>query len=256
MPVPTLIIAANDAVSLGNPMPDTPFYLQLCDRLVALIESGELGPASRLPAERLLAERFATTRVTLRQALSQLESEGRIHRRNRRGWFVSPPRVDYAPDRDQSFTQYVTAQGRRPFTQVLSVCHRPAPPTVAQALAIPPEHTVLQVQRRRYIDDRAVLLERIWLRDDLLPGLSEVDFTASLWQRLHDDYGIDQLRKSLRLYPTALTGTEAETLGVHSGCAGLCVTRTTYDRDGRALEYDEDHWLHDAICIRADVDMT
>ncbi len=62
-------------------------------------------------------------------------------------------------------------------------------------------------------------------------------------------------RKSLRFYPTALTGDEAETLGMHSGCAGLCVTRVTHDREGRALEYDKDYWLHDAICLRVEVAM-
>nr|CDQ34229.1 Putative transcriptional regulator of 2-aminoethylphosphonate degradation operons [Virgibacillus halodenitrificans] len=234
-------------------MPENPFYLQLRDRLVTLIETGELPPASRLPGERRLAERFATTRVTLRQALTQLESEGLIHRRNRRGWFVSPRRVEYSPNHDQSFDQYVSAQGRHPHTEVLDVRRQPAPEGAAQALGIICGQAVLHVKRRRYIDGRAVLLERIWLRDDLLPGLAEGDFSTSLWQRLWEEYGLVLARKSLRLYPTALTGDEAEALGVHSGCAGLCVTRVTHDREDRALEYDEDYWLHDAICLRVEV---
>ncbi|WP_280569214.1 UTRA domain-containing protein [Chromohalobacter sp. 296-RDG] len=236
-------------------MPENPFYLQLRDRLVTLIETGELSPASRLPGERRLAERFATTRVTLRQALVQLESEGRLHRHNRRGWFVSPRRVEYSPNHDQSFAQYVSAQGRHPHTEVLDVRHQPAPAEVAQALGIVCGQAVLHVKRRRYIDGRAVLLERIWLRDDLLPALAKGDFSTSLWQRLWEEFGLVLARKSLRLYPTALTGDEAETLGVHSGCAGLCVTRVTHDHEGRALEYDEDYWLHDAICLHVEVAM-
>ncbi|WP_225321226.1 GntR family transcriptional regulator, partial [Pseudomonas aeruginosa] len=42
------------------------------------------------PAERKLSELFATTRITLREALIQLESQGLIYREERRGWFVSP----------------------------------------------------------------------------------------------------------------------------------------------------------------------
>lgn len=52
---------------------------------------GALAPSTKLPAERRLSESFSTTRITLREALGQLESQGLIYREERRGWFVSPP---------------------------------------------------------------------------------------------------------------------------------------------------------------------
>ncbi|MEU8888703.1 GntR family transcriptional regulator [Streptomyces sp. NPDC048442] len=47
-----------------------------------------------LPNERDLAARFGVARATLRQALEQLELEGRLHRRRGVGTTVAPPRVD------------------------------------------------------------------------------------------------------------------------------------------------------------------
>lgn len=52
-------------------------YVKIKDVIVEQIESGQLAPRQKLPSERKLAESFDTTRVTLREALSLLEAEGR-----------------------------------------------------------------------------------------------------------------------------------------------------------------------------------
>lgn len=59
------------------------------------IERGLLARGSKLPSERQLSELFSTTRITLREALGQLEDQGLIYREERRGWFVSPQRLLY-----------------------------------------------------------------------------------------------------------------------------------------------------------------
>ncbi|MDG4864755.1 GntR family transcriptional regulator, partial [Streptomyces sp. T-3] len=46
-----------------------------------------------LPNERELAARFGVARATLRQALEQLELEGRLQRRRGVGTTVAPPRM-------------------------------------------------------------------------------------------------------------------------------------------------------------------
>lgn len=51
---------------------------QVLDRLLALIERGELPPGSRLPGERTLMERFGVGRPAVREALQTLERMGLI----------------------------------------------------------------------------------------------------------------------------------------------------------------------------------
>jgi GntR family transcriptional regulator, transcriptional repressor for pyruvate dehydrogenase complex len=46
------------------------------DRLRGLIHRGELGPGDRLPPERVLADELGIARVSLREALAQLQQEG------------------------------------------------------------------------------------------------------------------------------------------------------------------------------------
>jgi DNA-binding FadR family transcriptional regulator len=54
--------------------PTTPQVIT--DRIRALIHRGELGPGDRLPPERTLADQLGVARVSLREALAQLQHEG------------------------------------------------------------------------------------------------------------------------------------------------------------------------------------
>ena len=53
-----------------------PQYEQIKQILLRDIESGVLGPHSRLPSERKLVEAFGVSRITVRQALSVLLQVG------------------------------------------------------------------------------------------------------------------------------------------------------------------------------------
>ena len=73
-----------------------------------------------MPAERALSERFATTRITIKEALSSLEADGLIYRAERRGWFVAPPRLTYDPAIHTHFHQWIGEQQRTAETRVLA----------------------------------------------------------------------------------------------------------------------------------------
>ncbi|MBP1846426.1 DNA-binding FadR family transcriptional regulator [Rhizobium petrolearium] len=78
-------------------------YRQVAEQIRVLIETGELKPGSRLPAERELAERFAVSRPTVREALIVLEVEGHIQIRMGSGVYISSrPRqaLDILPNDD------------------------------------------------------------------------------------------------------------------------------------------------------------
>lgn len=93
-----------------------PTVTAICRALSEQIGHGLLPAGGKLPAERKLSELFATTRITLREALIQLESQGLIYREERRGWFVSPERLAYNPLVRSHFHAMVSEQAgcRRP----------------------------------------------------------------------------------------------------------------------------------------------
>jgi ABC-type glycerol-3-phosphate transport system substrate-binding protein len=70
-----------------------PLYRQLKEILEERIREGEFRAGKRLPTEKELCQEFGVSRITVRQALSELINEGLLFRRQGSGTFVSyhPP---------------------------------------------------------------------------------------------------------------------------------------------------------------------
>jgi DNA-binding GntR family transcriptional regulator len=65
-------------------------YQSIAADLRAQIEAGELPPASKVPSEKELRQRYGASRTTVRQALGLLETEGMIVAVHGKGRFVVP----------------------------------------------------------------------------------------------------------------------------------------------------------------------
>ncbi|PVX30518.1 UTRA domain-containing protein [Sphingomonas pokkalii] len=232
---------------------DRPQYLALRDQIASAIDLGKLSPGARLPSERQLQTDTGTARGTIREALFQLEAEGLIYRRDRSGWYVSPPPVTYDPTRWAGFMTYVVEQQRVPATETLSIESVAAPSAVADIFRRAPGTPMHCVTRRRSIDGRAVLIERIMVDPVLAPGLAEHDLNGSLTQILSTHYGLQAVRNRVDMRPCALTTSVAEMLGVKPGTPGLLVVRTSFAENGAVVEYDHEYWRHDAIRVHVDL---
>ncbi|WP_159979701.1 MULTISPECIES: UTRA domain-containing protein [unclassified Novosphingobium] len=230
-----------------------PQYLALRDQIALNIDMGKLAPGTRLPSERQMQTGTGTARGTIREALFQLEAEGLIYRRDRSGWYVSPPAVTYDPMRWAGFMTYVREQGRMPSTETLKKETAPAPSAVADIFRVSPGAPLHVIDRRRRIDDRAVLVERITVDPALAPDLLSHSLDGSLTNILTTHYGVTVTRNRVDMRPCALTKEVADALGAKSGTPGLLVVRTSFDSQGRVVEYDQEYWRHDAIRVHVDL---
>ena len=66
-------------------------YRQIADQLRAAIDRGDLVPGDKLPSEARLIEHYEVARMTARQAIQELRSEGRVVAEQGRGVFVRQP---------------------------------------------------------------------------------------------------------------------------------------------------------------------
>ena len=217
------------------------------------IDHGLLAPASQLPAERKLSELFATTRITVREALLQLEAQGQIYREERRGWFVSPPRLAYNLMQRSHFHAMVSAQGRRPSTEVISARLQPASAAVCAWLRMPALSSVIQIRRARRIDERLVLYVEHYLNPQYFPGILDFDLNQSITELYARHYDLHYGRVRFEIVPTSLPVEAAAALKVSAGSPGLRIARVNYDQHERLIDCDLEFWRHDAIHVGVDV---
>lgn len=226
-------------------------YLALRDHIARQIEIGALPAGGKLPSERQLQMGVGAARGTIREALFQLEAEGMIYRRDRAGWYITPKPIVYDPTRWAGFMTYVSEQGRKPETQTLSAEAMRAGAIGAQA-GVDAEDEVYVIRRRRLIDGRPVLVERIVVTQQLAPGLLGFSLDGSLTAILRAHYGVLVHRNVIDMQPCALVKEEADALGVKSGAPGLLIVRKSFDANGRLVEFDHEHWRHDAVQIHVE----
>ncbi len=230
--------------------PATTQMAQIRQALLEQIAAGLLQPGMRLPSERELSERFATTRITLKEALAALEAEGQIYREERRGWFVASARFLYDPRYKSHFQAMVESQRRQVTTQVQSAGLIVAPASLCQQLALPPLSTLLQINRLRQLDGRNVLYVEHFLLPSRFPGLLECDLGQSLTRLYAERYGIRYGRSSFEIVPGAARGAVARGLNLADGAPVLLITRINYDEQDRLIDCDREYWRHDAVAIR------
>ncbi|WNE94858.1 GntR family transcriptional regulator [Streptomyces luomodiensis] len=148
-----------------------PKYWHLKTVLSDALDS-EFAVGEVLPNERELAARFGVARATLRQALEQLELEGRLQRRRGVGTTVAPPRVgvavgDYAHG-------WADTSGEDSWRTVDSVEAVP-PAAVARLLETAPDTPVHRVRRTRMSHGRPLAAELLYVPAESVPGLAAIE---------------------------------------------------------------------------------
>jgi GntR family transcriptional regulator len=219
-----------------------PAYAQIEERLGEAIAAGDLAPGERLPPERVLAERFGVSRMTLRQGLESLERRGLLVRmRGRRGGtFVAEPKIERDLTTVAGLTQQLRRQGHQAGARVVSARTGPAGRRTAEALGISPGDQVVEVVRLRLSDGHPLALERSLFPAARFPGLLDHPLEGSMYELIERAYGERPVRAVERLEPVVADAREAELLGVARRSPLMLVERVAFDEAGTAIEYARD----------------
>ncbi|MEU1117839.1 GntR family transcriptional regulator [Streptomyces sp. NPDC005879] len=147
-----------------------PKYWHLKTVLSEALDS-EFAVGEILPNERDLAARFGVARATLRQALEQLELEGRLQRRRGVGTTVAPPRMGVAVGSAQGTWPGAAGDAWQP-----ADCAPAAPPAdVARMLETVADEQVHVVRRSRVFEGQPVAAELLYVSTSAVAELTGMD---------------------------------------------------------------------------------
>jgi GntR family transcriptional regulator len=232
-----------------NPRSPVPKYTQLRDIIGSLIDS-ELAPDEPIPSERELGERFAVSRMTVRQAIDQLVNEGRLYRVPARGTFVARQKLE-VPMRLTSFSEDMRARGMEPGSRVLAVRTVRASADVAEALGLDRGGEVHVVERLRTADGSPMAIERSQIDARRAPGLPAHQLeTGSLYAILEQDYGLVVDGAEQEVEAAGAAADDAQLLDVAPGAAVLRLTRRSFSR-GVPIEHVRSTYRGDRFRLRA-----
>jgi GntR family transcriptional regulator len=128
-----------------------PLYAQIKRRLLYEIHGWSQADRPFTP-EHELAARFGVARATMRQAMSELVSEGYLVRRRGLGTFVMTEKVVERIDTPMNFIEQWASLGRKMTFEVLRAEKASCPPSWEACLGVKPGENIWHVVRLRRAD--------------------------------------------------------------------------------------------------------
>ena len=215
----------------------------LLDDLVA----GNLEPGAKLPNENDLAERFAVSRATVREAVLGLMDAGYLSRRHGSGTYVTkPPRSRHALDTTVSYTAMIREAGHEPGETVISKTRRAPTEHERSQLDLGEDEPVLELERVRLADGRPVIYSRDRIPAALLRDVADEALDSSLYAIL-DAAGHPVSRASAELLPVLADTKLSRLLEVKRGTPLLHIDQVDYDIRSRAVMLSLEWHVADAF---------
>ena len=97
-------------------LPTQPMHSQIREIIRRRVLDGSYAPHSQMPSESQMMAAFQVSRITIRQALGDLQKEGLIFKVAGKGSFVAMPKAFQNQSRLQGFGEAMTPSGYETFS--------------------------------------------------------------------------------------------------------------------------------------------
>jgi GntR family transcriptional regulator len=231
-----------------------PLYARLRDQLRASILEGRLQPHDKLPSESELTAAHGVSRITVRQALGDLQKEGLIRRLQGKGAFVSHPHTSQSLNRLQGLGEALSGQGRSVHSKRLSMKRVKAPAALAAQLRLEDGAAAWQLMTLRYVEREPLSVNCSWFALPLGERIARLDLSGrDLIEVLEQDLGHKVAQAELDISAVAMPRREARMLKVAAGQPALRVHRVLCSALQAPLQVETAVYRADAFSYRLSV---
>ena len=215
-----------------------PLYYQIEGAIRRKISSGEFAPGSRLPSEEALAREYKVSRVTVRQALSRLETQGLIVRRRGKGTFVTEKAASFETPKFTGSMEHLISMGLRTSVRIMDFGMIKPPQRVREALELGRASRVLRIEKVRLVEDKPFSYVLNFFPPEIGKRMSlDEALVKPVLKILEDDLGIRLAHAIERIEATTADEYISSLLEIDLGNPLLKMERTVYDEANRAVEY-------------------
>lgn len=225
-----------------------PLYYQLKQILRSAIERGEYQPGDQLPSEPELTRNYGISRITARQALDELETEGLVIRRHGKGTYVSEQLNEPEPLLLTELSEDLKEAELEPSSRLLTFIHEQASARLAKSLQLEAGEEVVRIDQLRLGRDKILAYDTTSLPAKYGNQLSGVDLThESLLQALEVRAKIPVEHGSFTISATNASEEQANILEVPAGSALLVMRSLAYTIQNEPLYVQERFFLPEHV---------
>lgn len=208
------------------------------------IENGNFKSGETIYSELKLAEMFKVTRITVRQAISNLVSEGYLYKIKGSGTYVSNKKLTKDSLGLTSFTEDIKLLDKTPDSKVLNMEIIEASETYAKRLKINYKDLVFKIERIRYADNEPWGYEVVIRPFHFTPNLKIEDNEKSMFEYLKNN-GINISYSDQTIEALLAHKKTANHLGIKVGDPILLIRSITYLEEGIPLQYTKSFYRGD-----------
>lgn len=237
-----------------TPVSPVPLHTQIREILRRRILDGTYAPHSQMPSESRMMASFGVSRITIRQALGDLQKEGLIFKVMGKGSFVAKPKAFQNLSRLQGFGEAMSPSGYETYSLLLSTREVAASLIVAQRLNLKPDEPVFEIQRLRYLNREPISVDVSYFPLELGHRLVQEDLAArDIFVILENDFGRNLTHADVQIEAISADESLARHLGIAESSPLLRIERLTYAND-EPIDFEFLYYRGDAFQYRLRID--
>ena len=218
-----------------------PIYYQIKQTIKGWIVNKEFGPGNKIPSENELADRFNVSRLTVRQAISQLTQEGFLNSRRGEGTFVTSNEDlinSFSLETTGFMDELFSTQLSKVTTKWATLSKMVAPKPVKEKLQLETnDEEVVQIKRVRLLRGRPFTYTINYLPVEIGARVNERDlYRRRLLEILERDLKIEFTEAVQTIEASFADQEVAEKLEVASGSPILFVEKIMYSKQHKPIE--------------------
>ena len=208
--------------------------------------------SGKIPSENELAAELRVSRTTVRDALSRLENEGTVFRRQGAGTFVNVPGLQIKSRLEEiwSYEGVLKDHGYTPSVRVLSVDTRPAAADEANDLQVSAGEPLVVMRKLFLEDSEPVILTINRIPKRHLAEPATPDDVEPLYRFLEERGGRRLAYYLSEIVPVALDKEQAGLLGMAAGTPVVSFEEIGYDQDNTPVARSTSYFRDDLLRFR------
>ena len=224
-----------------------PLYTQIKEILKQRIIDGDYAVHERLPSESEMMKMFGVSRITVRQSLRDLHTEGLVFSVQGKGTFVSRPKVVQDIQRLQGFGEAMTPKGYETSARVIGVREVRVPADVAEALELGKGSNVIELTRVRYLNHEPISIDNSFFPLKIGQPLLGRDLTQDIFPMLENEFDIGLHHADLKIEAIASDEETARHLNIETGSPVLRIQRLVVSNSGDPIDFEYLSYRGDAF---------